>query len=199
MNVRISIQPQKLIVQCRKKVYGGLALFLFATLFAGCASIHKTSTITPAETPQQEFIFPEDFLWGAGTSSHQVEGNNTNNDWWRWEQALPLEMRSGQACDGWNRFEEDFRRAQSLGFTAFRFSLEWSRIEPSPGEFDDSALEHYRKMILSLRSKGMEPVVTLNHFTIPLWLVDEGGGMAFGKKPATFRPIRPESYRGLRQ
>ena len=130
------------------------------------------------ETTPQEFTFPKDFLWGAATSSHQVEGNNTNNDWWQWEQRIPLKMRSGQACDGWNRFEEDFKLAQTLGLTAHRFSLEWSRIEPSPGQFDDSALDHYREMILSLKSKGMEPIVTLNHFTIPLWFVHKGGWLS---------------------
>lgn len=84
-------------------------------------------------------------------------------------------MRSGQACDAWNRFEEDFLLAQDLGLTAYRFSLEWSRIQPSPGQFDTLALDHYRKMILSLKSKGIEPIVTLNHFTIPLWLARQGG------------------------
>jgi beta-glucosidase len=132
-----------------------------------------------------EFTFPKDFLWGAGTSSHQVEGNNTNNDWWQWEQKIPLNMRSGQACDEWNRFEEDFKLAQTLGLTAHRFSLEWSRIEPSPGQFDTLALDHYRGMILSLRSKGIEPIVTLNHFTIPLWLAGQGGWLS-DKSPELF-------------
>ncbi len=132
-----------------------------------------------------EFTFPKDFLWGAATSSHQVEGNNTNNDWWQWEQRIPLEMRSGLACDEWNRFEEDFKLAQTLGLTAYRFSLEWSRIEPSPGQFDNSALDHYRDMVLSLRSKGIEPIVTLNHFTIPLWLAGQGGWLS-DKSPEFF-------------
>ena len=132
-----------------------------------------------------EFTFPKDFLWGAGTSSHQVEGNNTNNDWWQWEQRIPPEMRSGQACDEWNRFEEDFKLAQDLGLTALRFSLEWSRIEPSPGQFDNLALDHYREMILSMKSKGIEPIVTLNHFTIPLWLASQGGWFS-DKSPEFF-------------
>ncbi|MFH1189241.1 MAG: glycoside hydrolase family 1 protein [Candidatus Omnitrophota bacterium] len=156
-----------------------LALFLFVVTGAGCAGTHGT-----IKAPQ-EFTFPKDFLWGAGTSSHQVEGNNTNNDWWRWEERMPPEMRSGLACDEWNRFEEDFKLAQTLGLTAHRFSVEWSRVETSPGQFDESALEQYRKMILSLRSKGMEPIVTLNHFTIPLWLADEGGWLS-EKSPELF-------------
>ena len=141
--------------------------------------------MTTAETTSPEFTFPKDFLWGAGTSSHQVEGNNTNNDWWQWEQHIPLAMRSGQACDEWNRFESDFKLAQSLGLTAYRFSLEWSRIEPSSGQFDALALDHYREMILSLRSKGIEPIVTLNHFTIPLWLARRGGWLS-DKSPEFF-------------
>ena len=94
-------------------------------------------------------------------------------------------MRSGRACDEWNRFEDDFKLAQNLGLTAYRFSLEWSRIEPSQGRFDNAALEHYREMILSLKSKGIEPIVTLNHFTIPLWLADQGGWLS-DKSPELF-------------
>ena len=152
---------------------------------AGCAGAHKTTKTIAVETTLREFTFPKDFLWGAATSSHQVEGNNTNNDWWLWEQHIPLKMRSGEACDEWNRFEEDFKLAQTLGFTAYRFSLEWSRIEPSPGRFDSAALDHYREMILSLRAKGMEPIVTLNHFTIPIWLVRQGGWLS-DKSPELF-------------
>lgn len=158
----------------KKRAYAGLVLLLIIVTGSSCANLR----INTRRTKLQEFTFPKGFLWGAGTSSHQVEGNNTNNDWWQWEQNLSLEMRSGRACDEWNRFEEDFKIAQSLGFTAYRFSIEWSRIEPSPGQFDSSALEHYRKMIFSLKSKGIEPIVTLNHFTVPLWLVSRGGWLS---------------------
>jgi len=132
-----------------------------------------------------EFTFPKSFLWGAATSAHQVEGNNTNNDWWEWEQTLPLPMRSGQADDEWNRFEEDFKLAQNLGHTAHRFSIEWSRIEPQEGQWDNRALDHYAQVIRSLKKKGMEPIVTLNHFTIPLWLARQGGWY-FEKTPQLF-------------
>jgi beta-glucosidase len=159
-----------------------IGFFVFLLVIAGavrvCAGTYEGSNITTTVPTPQEFTFPKGFLWGAGTSSHQVEGNNTNNDWWQWEQNIPLKMRSGRACDEWNRFEEDFKTAQSLGFTAYRFSLEWSRIEPLPGQFDGSALERYRKMILSLKSKGMEPIVTLNHFSIPLWFANKGGWLS---------------------
>ena len=148
-----------------------LILFLFVSMGAGCASTPKTIT----EKIPHEFTFPKSFLWGAATSAHQVEGNNTNNDWWAWEQTRPPQTRSGQASDEWNRFEEDFKLAQTLGHNAHRFSIEWSRVEPQEGQWDSSALDHYARVIRSLRSKGMEPIVTLHHFTLPLWLARQGG------------------------
>ncbi|MFA5338524.1 MAG: glycoside hydrolase family 1 protein [Candidatus Omnitrophota bacterium] len=176
----MQIRPQTAGHEVKKNICAGLSLFLIIFMVPGYigADTYERSNITTTVPTLQEFTFPKGFLWGAGTSSHQVEGNNTNNDWWQWEQKVPLKMRSGLACDEWNRFEEDFKIAQSLGFTAYRFSVEWSRIEPSPGQFDGSALEHYRKMILSLKSKGLEPIVTLNHFTIPLWFVSKGGWLS---------------------
>ncbi|MBF0490049.1 MAG: glycoside hydrolase family 1 protein [Candidatus Omnitrophica bacterium] len=147
----------------------------------GCASIHLA--ITP-KTPH-EFTFPKNFLWGAATSAYQVEGNNANNDWWEWEQTHSSGARSGMAADHWNRFEEDFTLAKELGHNAHRFSIEWSRIEPQEGQWDIVALEHYASVIRSLRSKGMEPIVTLHHFTIPLWLAHQGGWTS-QKAPALF-------------
>ena len=122
-----------------------------------------------------EFVFPSGFLWGAATSSHQVEGHNTNNDWWAWEQAGRVKEFSGVACDQYRRFESDFDLAQQLGHNAHRFSVEWSRIEPREGEFDEAALAHYRAVVLALRQRGLEPVITLHHFTTPLWLAQKGG------------------------
>jgi len=138
-----------------------------------------------AEKAPREFTFPKGFLWGAATSAHQVEGNNTNNDWWEWELTRLTQSRSGQASDHWNRFEEDFKLAQALGHNAHRFSIEWSRIEPQEGQWDSSALEHYAQVIQSLRSKGIEPIVTLHHFTLPLWLARQGG-WASEKTPELF-------------
>lgn len=149
-----------------------IALFLFVSICTGCSHIHNTTT---AQNLPQEFTFPKDFLWGAALSSHQCEGNNFNNDWWQWEKHLPKTVRSGLACDHWNRFEEDFKLAQSLGHNAHRFSLEWSRIEPQEGQFDSVAINHYRKVIHSLKNKGIMPIVTLNHFSIPLWFAKHGG------------------------
>lgn len=148
-----------------------LILFLFIFMGAGCAGTHRT----PIEATPHEFIFPKNFLWGAATSAHQVEGNNTNNDWWEWEQTFAPKMRSGKADDGWDRFEGDFKFAQELGFNALRFSIEWSRIEPREGQWDSTAIDHYAQMIRSLKKKGMESIVTLNHFTVPLWLARQGG------------------------
>ncbi len=122
-----------------------------------------------------EFTFPAKFMWGSATSAHQVEGNNVNNDWWEWEQEhLPF-LRSNLACDHWHRYDADFKLAQTLKHNAHRFSIEWSRVEPQEGQWDRTALEHYAAVIRSLRAKGMEPIVTLHHFTLPLWLSHQGG------------------------
>ncbi len=120
----------------------------------------------------QQFLFPKGFLWGAATSAHQVEGNH-DNDWTEWEkEGHPI---SGHACDHYNRFREDFDIARSLGHNAHRFSLEWSRIEPQEGIFDEKEIAHYREVIAALRERGMEPFVTLWHWTLPLWMRDKGG------------------------
>ncbi|QFU92551.1 Beta-glucosidase A [Amycolatopsis sp. YIM 10] len=115
--------------------------------------------------------FPGGFLWGAATAAHQVEGNNLNNDWWKLEQdAAPHVQYSGDAVDSYHRYEEDMRLLAEAGFTAYRFSLEWSRIEPLPGKFSRAELAHYRRMIDTAQRLGLTPVVTLHHFTHPGWL-----------------------------
>jgi beta-glucosidase len=119
--------------------------------------------------------FPPDFLWGAASSSHQVEGNNTNNDWWEWETSGRCKERSLAACRHYERFEEDFDLAASLGHNAHRLSIEWSRIEPQASVFSDEALRHYRRVLTALRARNIEPVVTLYHFTLPVWLSRAGG------------------------
>ena len=118
--------------------------------------------------------FPEGFLWGAATASYQVEGGIENTDWAhaaREGRVAP----AGRLADHFHRYEEDFDLAQSLGHTAHRFSLEWARIEPREGEFDGAAIAHYRRVIAALRARGIEPFVTLWHFTLPQWLADKGG------------------------
>ncbi|KUO05566.1 beta-glucosidase [Streptomyces caeruleatus] len=116
------------------------------------------------------------FLWGAASSAHQVEGNNTNSDWWWLENQPKSAMeRSGRAVDSYHRYPEDMRLLADAGLNSYRFGLEWARIEPAPGEFDRAALAHYRRMIDTAVDLGLTPVVTLQHFTHPLWFVQEGG------------------------
>ncbi|MBD3425867.1 MAG: family 1 glycosylhydrolase [Candidatus Omnitrophica bacterium] len=118
--------------------------------------------------------FPEDFLWGAATSAHQVEGNNFFNDWWRWEQEGHTSA-SGKACDHYHLFKKDFHLARELGHNAHRLGIEWSRLEKEEGTWDYKEWEHYKTALDELISHGIEPIVTLHHFTLPLWLSDKGG------------------------
>ncbi len=147
------------------------------------------------------FQFPKNFYWGSATSNYQVEGGN-HNDWSEWEKENaerlaketekkfghlqnwseikkqaqnPQNYISGRACDHYNRYEEDFDIAKSLEHSAHRFSIEWSRIEPEEGKFNEREIEHYRKVIKALRGRGIEPFITLWHWPIPIWLRDKGG------------------------
>jgi beta-glucosidase len=121
--------------------------------------------------------FPEGFVWGTATAAHQVEGNNWNNDWWAWEHdpESPCTEPSGDACDHYHRYPDDLRLLRDLGFGAYRFSLEWSRIEPEDGEFSRVALDHYRRMCGTCHELGLEPIVTFHHFTTPRWVAARGG------------------------
>ncbi len=119
--------------------------------------------------------FPHTFFWGAATSAHQVEGNNKFNDWWEWEQKGGGSGASGQACRSYDLYPQDFYLAQELHHNAHRISIEWSRIEPAEGEFSQGAIEHYKLVVASLKERGLEPIVTLHHFTNPLWFAKKGG------------------------
>jgi beta-glucosidase len=143
--------------------------------------------------------FPKGFFWGAATSAHQVEGGNANDwtvwekdnaqrlaseagqKWEKWQQKKfpqmlnPENYISGRACDHYSRYEEDFDIAKSLNFNAFRISIEWSRIEPEEGKFNQKEIEHYRKVMKAIRARGMEPFVTLWHYTLPIWFAQKGG------------------------
>lgn len=126
--------------------------------------------------PQATYHFPRGFLWGSATAAHQVEGNNTNNQWWQWEQAGHTDGTSGLAADWWGgRWREDFDRAAETGQNAHRFSVEWSRIQPTPDKWDEEALEKYRAMLRGLRERNMTALVSLHHFSDPLWLAEKGG------------------------
>lgn len=125
----------------------------------------------------KEFTFPDGFLWGAATSGHQVEGNNINSESWVLEH-LPDTIYaepSGDACDHYHRYPSDIALLAELGFNAYRFSIEWARIEPEEGEFSYAELEHYRRMLATCHEHGIKPVVTFHHFTSPRWLIRQGG------------------------
>lgn len=121
--------------------------------------------------------FPEGFLWGTATAAHQVEGGNWNNDWWAWEHApgSPCQQVSGDACDHYWRYPDDIALLADLGFGAYRFSLEWSRIEPEEGEFSRAQLDHYRRMLACCHEYGLVPILTYHHFTTPRWAAGDGG------------------------
>jgi beta-glucosidase len=124
--------------------------------------------------------FPDGFLWGAATAGHQVEGGNVNADLWplEWVEHSGFNEPSGDACDHYHRYPEDLSLLAELGLTAYRFSLEWSRIEPEPGFFSRAALDHYRRMLEYCLNLGVTPVVTYNHFTLPRWMAGAGGWAA---------------------
>lgn len=125
----------------------------------------------------QPLAFPSGFLWGTASSAHQVEGGNWNNQWQQFEQrpgAIWRGDKSGLACDWWRNAERDFDLMARFGLNAHRLSVEWSRIEPRPGEFDHAAIDRYRAMLSGLRARGILPMVCFHHFTNPLWLEARG-------------------------
>ena len=121
--------------------------------------------------------FPKGFFIGAATAAHQVEGNNIHSDYWA-QELLPhtsFTEPSGLTCDHYHRYEEDIKLLADAGLNAYRFSIEWARIEPEEGQFDQREIEHYRDVIRCCRANGVEPIVTLMHFTSPVWLIRQGG------------------------
>ena len=121
--------------------------------------------------------FSQDFLLGASTAAHQVEGNNTNSDCWAMEhmEHTSYAEPSLDAVDHYNRYEEDIKLMADAGLNAYRFSLEWARIEPAEREFCEEAIEHYRDVVRCCKANGIEPMVTLHHFSSPVWLIRKGG------------------------
>jgi len=143
---------------------------------AGCGTLAKVQSANR----EGDRVFPKDFLWGVSTSAHQVEGNNLNNQWSAWEAAGRIRSGDccGRACDWWTNAESDFDLAQEMGLNALRISVEWSRIEPQPGGWNQQALERYREMLCGLRQRGIRPLVCLHHFTNPNWFEGSGGFLA---------------------
>ena len=130
----------------------------------------------------QDIHFPESFAWGTATAAHQVEGNNTNNNWYQWENGVNENNQprihngetSSLASDHWNRYPDDIRLMNDLGVNHYRFSIEWSKIEPERGNFNVAAIRHYRDLCDSLLKSNITPVVTLHHFTHPIWFENFG-------------------------
>jgi len=139
--------------------------------------------------PEATFYMPEGFLWGTATSSHQVEGGNNNNNWSLWENNdghILNGDRSGDACQWWQgRWAEDFDRASESSQNAHRLSIEWSRVQPAIDQWDMEALAYYREMLKGLYDRGITPMVTLHHFSDPIWLY-ENGGWEWDKAPQVF-------------
>jgi beta-glucosidase len=121
--------------------------------------------------------FPAGFTWGTATAAHQIEGGNWNNDWWLWEHTPDSGCvePSGDACDSWHRWPEDVALCAELGLDNYRFSIEWSRIEPEEGEWSAAAIAHYRAQGEAMLEAGIDPVVTFHHFTTPRWVAAKGG------------------------
>ena len=142
---------------------------LFARSFT-CASVKSMSNA-------RSNTFPKGFTWGTATAAHQVKGGNWNNDWWDWEHRPNTVCKepSGDTCDHYNLFPQDIEMLAKLGFDNYRFSVEWSRIEPEDGEFSQAELNHYRAVIDACRANNITPVVTLHHFTTPRWVAAMGG------------------------
>lgn len=126
--------------------------------------------------------FNKDFLWGSATSAYQVEGNCLNTNWAQFESAVDEEgkpkieggQKAGAACDQWNLYKEDIKLMKDLSLNTYRFSVEWSKVEPKMGEFNEAALDHYEEMVDELVGNGIEPMITLHHFTNPIWFEEKG-------------------------
>lgn len=121
--------------------------------------------------------FPPWFLWGTATSAYQVEGGNYASDWWEWERrpGTPCAEPSGDACDHYHLYPQDLRLLASLGFNTYRFSIEWSRVEPEQDDYSRASLEHYRRVLEASHQHGLTPIVTFHHFTNPRWFTRSGG------------------------
>jgi beta-glucosidase len=150
----------------------GLKFNRRTVLAAGGAGLISVALAAPVRK-----TFPRGFRWGASTAGHQIEGNNVNSDLWLMENIEPKTFvdRSGDACDSYHRFDADIALIKQIGLNSYRFSIEWARIEPSPGQFSNAELDYYKRLIAALRKAGIDPIVTFLHVSAPRWFAEAGG------------------------
>ncbi len=127
------------------------------------------------EPKNKTLKFPKEFLWGTATAAHQIEGININSDWWHWEEIGVIKHKSGQACDSYQRYLDDHEIIEKINNNAYRFSIEWARIEPVCGHFDREVMQHYLAVVADLKKRGIKIMLTLHHFTNPEWFANKGG------------------------
>lgn len=152
-------------------------MFNRRTLIAGATALAATPAVAKVAAKPVNPAFPENFLWGAATAGHQVEGNNVNSDCWLLENVKPSAYSepSGDANNSFLLWPADLDLVKNMGLNCYRFSLEWARIEPEQGRFSNAMLDHYKAMIDGCRQRGLTPFVTFNHFTTPRWFAARGG------------------------
>ena len=164
----------------RRQFLAGAVRTAIATTIAGGNSAFANTEATGK-------FFPKNFRWGVATAGHQIEGNDTNSDLWLLENIKPTVYveRAGDACDSLHRYEEDIALLAGFGFNTYRFSIEWSRIEPDQSFFSNAELDYYKRVIQTCRRHGVAPAVTFLHGTAPRWFAEAGGWLNPGS-PALF-------------
>jgi beta-glucosidase len=179
----------------RREVLSGSAATLIALVIANTCLGARGAAHAAAAARKS---FPKGFIWGAATAGHQVEGNDTNSDVWFLEQLQPtlFAERAGDAANSLELWQVDLDLVASLNLNAYRFSLEWSRIEPDPGQFSVAMLDHYLRIIEGCRARGLQPLVTFNHFTTPRWFAARGG-WTNPESPALFERFCAHAARHL--
>lgn len=149
---------------------------------------------------EKKFVsFPKTFRWCVATAAHQIEGGNTKSDWWQWEQEaghIANDDKSGRAIDHWNRVPQDTALLKYLGVNTYRLSVEWAKVEPEEGVFDQEVLTHYREEVDLLLAKGIEPMITLIHYTLPQWVAEKGSWEWDGIVPA-FERFTERVFEGI--
>ena len=157
------------------------------TMIAAAAAISAAPAIARSKPKVVSPTFPDGFLWGASTAGHQIEGNNSNSDTWFLENIKPTVFAepSRDAANSFHLWPQDMDLAKELGLNAYRFSIEWARIEPVEGLFSMAMLDHYKRMVSGARIRGLRPIVTMSHFSTPRWFAAKGG-WTNTKSPALF-------------